>query len=169
MYSNVDPCNHPAIISIFWMCSHLGFFSYILSFHSLRSRRLEVMGAREKGRERGRHVRGTQAKFSSLMCMTFHQIPVHSPSAFQLTMRKKRKTGTTKPFYLYTIHEHSMMHMIHELRTFVDSRTSQMPKSHNWHKFITWSGMFLSIKKLLCSLFLPEQSVYCIHLIPWIP
>ena len=23
--------------------------------------------------------------------------------------------------------------------------------------------MFLSIKKLLCSLFLPEQSVYCIH------
>ena len=32
MYSNVDPRNHPAIISIFWMCSHLSFFSYILSF-----------------------------------------------------------------------------------------------------------------------------------------
>ena len=38
-----------------------------------------------------------------------------------------------------------------------------MPKSHSWHKFITWSGMFHSIKKLLCSLFLPEQSVYFSH------
>ena len=81
------------------------------------------------------------------MCVTFHQIPVHSPSVFRLMMKRKRKIGITQPFYLYTIHEHSMMHMIHELRTFVDSRTSQMPKSHNWHKFITWSGMFLSIKK----------------------
>ena len=72
----MDLCNHPAIISIFWMCSHLGFFPYTLSFHSLRSRRLEVVGAREKGRERGRYARGTQAKFSSLMCINFHQIPV---------------------------------------------------------------------------------------------
>ena len=120
MYSNMDLCNHPAIISIFWMCSHLGFFSYILSFHSLRSRRLEVVGAREKGRERGRHARGTQAKFSSLMCVTFHQIPVHSPSVFRLMMKRKRKIGITQPFYLYTIHEHSKMHTIHELCAFVD-------------------------------------------------
>lgn len=35
MYSNMDLWNHPAIISIFWMCSHLGFFSYILSFQVL--------------------------------------------------------------------------------------------------------------------------------------
>ena len=35
MYSNVDLWNHPAMISIFWMCSHLGFFLYILSFQVL--------------------------------------------------------------------------------------------------------------------------------------
>ena len=39
---------------------------------------------------------------------------------FRLTIRRKRKPSTTQPFYLYIIHEHSMMHMIHELRTFVD-------------------------------------------------
>ena len=120
LYSNVDLCNHPAIISIFWMGSHLSFFSYILSFHSLRSRRLEVVGTREKGGERWRHARGTQAKFSSLMCINFHQIPVHFSSVFQLRMRRKRKPGTTQPFYLYIIHEHSIMHMIHELCAFVD-------------------------------------------------
>ena len=101
-YSNVDLSTHSAIISIFWMCSHLGFFSYILSFHSLRSRRLEVVGAREKGRERGRHARGTQAKFSSLMCMTFLQIPVHSPAVFPFNdMEKKETRHNTAFLFIY--------------------------------------------------------------------
>ena len=91
----------------------------VFSF-SLRSRRLEVVGARKKGRSRGRHARGTQANFSSLMCMTFHQIPVHSHSIFPINDKEEEETRHNTEFLLHTIHEHSKMHMMHELCAFVD-------------------------------------------------
>ena len=120
---------------IFWMCSHLGFFSYILSFQVL--------------------CVWVSIRFQFIL-----------PLFFPFTIRRKRKPGITQPFYLYTIHEHSKMHMIHELRAFVDTQ-SQMPESHNWHKFIILdlecSPVYIYIYIMLCGLFLPEQSVYCIH------
>ena len=61
------------------------------------------------------------SKFSSLMCMSYHQTPIHSPFVFPITDKEEEETRhNTQPFYLYIIHEHSMMHMIHELCAFVD-------------------------------------------------
>ena len=80
------------------------------------------------------------------------------PLFFRLTIRRKRKPGTTQPFYLYIIHEHSMMHMIHELLTFVD-RVKCLTQIH----YLIWNVLQYKKKKLLCSLFLPGQSVYYIH------
>ena len=55
------------------------------------------------------------------MCMSYHQTPIHSPSVFPITDKEEEETRhNTQPFYLYIIHEHSMMHMIHELCAFVD-------------------------------------------------
>ena len=115
MYSNEDLCNHPAIISIFWMCSHLGFFLYILSFHSLRSRRLKVVSTRKKWCGRGRHARVRRLSFEVLCVWVSIRFQFILPLFF-----RKRKPGITQPFYLYTIHEHSKIFMIHELRAFVD-------------------------------------------------
>ena len=128
MYSNVDPRNHPAIISIFWMCSHLSFFSYILS--------LQV----------------------SCVWVSF---PVHSPSVFPINDKEEEETRHNTAF-LFICHPWAW-HDAYDPWAACFCRQNQVLESHNWHKFITWSGMFLSVKRLLCSLFLPEQPVYCIH------